>query len=85
MLRYSSFDEEMTRKEITYIGRPCYEYTFTLNGYLYTFVFDVETGLCFKGESMDDYGDFQMGEKWEVTAFSTNHTITLPDIPAEEA
>ena len=85
MLRYVDFDEEMTRKEITYIGRPCYEYTFTLNGHLYTFIFDKETGLCFRGESLDDYGDWQMGEIWEVTAFSTNHTITLPDIPAEEA
>jgi hypothetical protein len=85
MLRYVDFNEEMSRKEITYIGRACYEYTFTLNGHLYTFIFDKETGLCFRGESLEDWGDCQMGEIWEVTAFSTEHTINIPDIPKEEA
>ena len=89
MLRYSSFGEEMTRKEITFLDRPCYEYTFTMDGYEYNFIFDKEFGICLAGESMEFWDDGEYAsyyiESWSASSFIVGYDITLPDIPEEEA
>jgi hypothetical protein len=89
MLRYADFDEEMTRKEITFLDRACYEYSFTMDGYEYNFIFDKETGIPLAGEYMeywedDEYSSYYI-ESWSASEFIIGYDITIPDYPEEEA